>query len=367
MKYGLNLKQAPEEELRDGGLDLLSLGGLVHRLDPGIIPFRKATECQIHVSGGEFNVAANLADCFRLRTGIATAMVDYPIGDLIAERVRAMGVTPFYRHFKHNGVNGPNMATVYSDRGQGVRAPVVFYNRANEAAAQLKPGDFDWKAIYRRGVRWFHSGGIFAALSETTGEVIIEGMQAAKAAGAVTSFDLNYRAKLWNLWGGHEIALGVIRRIVQHIDVLVGNEEDLQMGLGVPGPEVAARSKLDPSVFFGMIDKVTALYPQVRIVATTLREVHSTNRHSWGAVAWIDGQTYVSPTCELDVLDRVGGGDGYAAGFFYGLLAGESAQEAVNLGWAHGALLTTYPGDTTMATVEQVRAFAQGGSARIQR
>lgn len=360
MSYGMNLKTA-------GALDLMSLGALVHRLDPGIIPFRKATECQIHVSGGEFNVAANLADCFRLQTGIATAMVDYPIGDLIAERVRAMGVRPFYKHFKHNGVNGPNMATVYSDRGQGVRPPVVFYNRANEAAAQLKPGDFNWPALFAGGVRWFHSGGIFAALSQTTGEVIIEGMKAAKAAGAVTSFDLNYRAKLWNLWGGPEVALSVVKRIVEHVDVLVGNEEDLQMGLGIPGPEVAAKSKLDPSVFFGMIGKVTALYPQVKIVATTLREVHSTNRHSWGAVAWINGKTYVSPTCELDVLDRVGGGDGYAAGFFYGLLAGLSEQEAVNLGWAHGALLTTFPGDTTMATLEQVQAFAKGGSARIQR
>ncbi len=364
MPYGLNLKN-------EGALDLLSLGALVHRLDPGIIPFRKATHCDIHVSGGEFNVAANLSDCFRLKTGIATAMVDYPIGDLIAERVRAMGVTPFYKHFAHDGVTGPNMATVYSDRGQGVRAPVVFYNRCNEAAAQLKPGDFDWEAIFGRseghGVRWFNSGGIFAALSETTGELIIEGMKCAKAHGAVTSFDLNYRAKLWNLWGGHEVALGVLKRIVEHVDVLVGNEEDLQLGLGIPGPEVAAKSKLDPSVFFGMIDKVKAKFPNVKVVATTLREVHSTNRHSWGAVAWIDGKTYQSPTCELDVLDRVGGGDGYAAGFFYGLLSGASEQEAVNLGWAHGALLTTFPGDTTMATLEQVQAFAKGGSARIQR
>jgi 2-dehydro-3-deoxygluconokinase len=360
MKYGLNLQ--PE-----GGLDLVSLGALIHRLDPGVIPFRKASQCQIHVSGGEFNVAANLADCFGLRTGIATAMVDYPIGDLIAERVRAMGVRPFYKRFPHNGVNGPNMATVYSDRGYGVRAPVVFYNRSNEAAAQLKPGDFDWEAIFGGGVRWFHSGGIFAALSETTGEVIIEGMRAAKAAGAVTSFDLNYRAKLWNLWGGNDVALSVVRHIVENVDVLVGNEEDLQMGLGIPGPEVAAKSRLDPQAFFGMIGRVTAMYPQVKVVATTLREVHSTNRHGWGAVAWIDGQTYMSPTRELDVLDRVGGGDGFAAGFFYGLLAGEPEQEAVNLGWAHGALLTTFPGDTTMATVEQVRAFAQGGSARIQR
>src|SRR5882724_3772226 len=203
MNYGLNIPQS-------GALDFLSLGALVHRLDPGIVPFRKATECQIHVSGGEFNVAANLADCFRLRTAIATAMVDYPIGDLVTERVRAMGVKPFYRHFSHDGVTGPNIATVYSDRGHGVRGPVVFYNRSNEAGARLKPGDFDWKAIFAAGVRWFHSGGIFAALSPTTAELIIEGMRAAKAAGAVVSFDLNYRAKLWNISGGHERAVAVI-------------------------------------------------------------------------------------------------------------------------------------------------------------
>jgi 2-dehydro-3-deoxygluconokinase len=357
MQYGLNIRQ-------QGALDFLSLGALVHRLDPGIIPFRKATQCQIHVSGGEFNVAANLADCFRLRTGIATAMVDYPIGDLIAERVRAMGVKPFYQRFQHNGVNGPNMATVYSDRGQGARAPVVFYNRSNEAAALLKPGDFDWKAIFAGGVRWFHSGGIFAALSATTGAVILEGMQAAKAAGAVISFDLNYRAKLWNIWGGHQRALEVIARIAENVDVLVGNEEDLQMGLGIPGPDVAKKSKLDPTTFFAMIDRVVEKHPQVKVVATTLREVHSSNRHSWSAVAWIDGQNYVAPAAELDIYDRVGGGDGFASGFFYGLLTGEEPQEAVRLGWAHGALLTTFPGDTTMATLEQVRAF---GSARIQR
>ncbi len=360
MKYGLKI---PPE----GALDLVSLGALVHRLDPGIIPFRKANECKIHVSGGEFNVAANLADCFGMKTGIATAMSNYPIGDLIGERVKAMGVRAFYKRFEHNGVNGPNMATVYSDRGQGVRAPVVFYNRANEAAARLKPGDIDWKAIFNEGVRWFHSGGIFAALSETTAEVIIEGMQAAKAAGAVVSFDLNYRQKLWNISGGAERAPEVIGRIVKNVDVLVGNEEDLQKGLGISGPEVAAKSKLDPSAFFGMIDQVVAKHPQIKIVATTLREVHSTNRHSWSSVAWIDGKTHVAPTAELTVLDRVGGGDGFASGFFYGLMTGASPEEAVKLGWAHGALLTTFPGDTTMASVEQVRAFAQGGSARIQR
>jgi 2-dehydro-3-deoxygluconokinase len=259
------------------------------------------------------------------------------------------------------------MATVYSDRGHGVRAPVVFYNRCNEAAARLKPGDFNWDEIFAGGVRWFHSGGIFAALSETTAEVIIEGMRAAKAAGAVTSLDLNFREKLWKIFGGLERAQDTVSRIVEHVDVLVGNEEDLQKGLGVPGPEVAATSKLDPSTFFGMIDRVVEKHPHVKVVATTLREVHTTNRHSWSSVAWIDGKTYVAPTAELDVVDRVGGGDGFAAGFFYGLLSGESPEEAVKLGWAHGALLTTFPGDTTMASVEQVRAFAKGGSARIQR
>ncbi|HTC90327.1 MAG TPA: sugar kinase [Bryobacteraceae bacterium] len=329
---------------------LLSLGSLVYRLDPGVVPFGKATECKIHVSGGEFNVAANLANCFGIPTGIAAAMVGYPIGDLIAERVRAMGVQPFYKHFEHNGVTGPNMATVYSDRGFGVRPPVVFYNRANEAGAMLKPGDFDWKAIFARGVRWFHSGGIFAALSATTGDLILEAMHAAKSAGAVVSFDLNFREKLWNIWGGAGRALDVLRRISQNVDVLVGNEEDLQNALGLSGVAEAVKT-----------------YPQLKVVATSLREVHSANRHTWSATAWMNGQTYSAPKCELDVYDRVGGGDGFSAGLFYGLLTGESPEDALKLGWAHGALLTTFPGDTTMATLEQVRAFAKGGSARIQR
>lgn len=360
MNYGLNIPA-------HGALDFVSLGALIHRLDPGLIPFRKATECQIHVSGGEYNVAANLADAFGLQTAIVSAMVNYPIGDLVSERVKAMGVRGIYKRFEHDGVTGPNIATVYSDRGHGVRAPVVFYNRSNEAAARLKPGDFDWRAIFAGGVRWFHSGGIFAALSETTPEVIVEGMQAAKAVGAVVSFDLNFREKLWKVFGGADRAKTVIARIMKNVDVLVGNEEDLQKGLGIPGPEVAAESKLDPRAFFGMIDRVLHQHPQVKIVATTLREVYSTQSHHWGAVAWIDGKTYVSPTCELHILDRVGGGDGFASGFFYGLLTGESPEDALKLGWAHGALLTTFPGDTTMATAEQVRAFAKGGSARIQR
>ena len=350
-----------------GAVDLLALGALIHRLDPGIVPFRKASSCAVHVSGGEFNCTANLADCFGMRTAIATAMVDYPIGELIAGQVRAMGVTPYYKRFTHDGVRGPNMAAVYSDRGFGIRGPVVFYNRANEAAAQLKPGDFDWNGIFGGGVRWFHSGGIFASLSETTAELIIEAMTAAKKHGAVVSFDLNYREKLWSAAGGADRAVAVLGRIVEHVDVLVGNEEDLQKGLGIPGPQVAAKSKLDTSAFVDMMERVVSRFPNMKIVATTLREVHSTSRHAWGAVAWIGGQTYVSPTCELDVFDRVGGGDGFASGFFYGLLNGASPDEAVRLGWAHGALLTTFPGDTTMASLDQVRAFAQGGSARIAR
>ncbi len=351
----------------DCQLDFLALGALVHRLDPGIVPFRKARSLDVHVSGGEYNVAAGLSDCFRLKTGVATAMVDYGIGELVENRVRETGVTPFYKWFKHDGVRGPNIATVYSDRGYGVRPPIVFYNRANEAGALLKPGDFDWAGIFGRRVRWFHSGGIFAALSETTSELIIEGMQAAKKAGAIVSFDLNYRAKLWGSIGGPKQAQKVLKRVVANVDALIGNEEDLQHSLGIAGPEVAAKSKLDPDAFFQMIDRVVEQHPQIKLVATTLREVHSTNRHDWAAVLWLDGKRYVSPTCQLDVIDRIGGGDGFAAGLIYGLLAGRAPEEALRLGWAHGALLTTFPGDVTMARLEEVEALAKGGSARVQR
>ena len=226
---------------------------------------------------------------------------------------------------------------------------------------------FRSKEIFAPGVRWFHSGGIFAALSETTGELIVEAMRAAKAAGAVTSFDLNYRAKLWDIWGGHAKALDVLGRIVQNVDVIVGNEEDLQKGLGLKGQDVEVHGKLDPTAFFGMMEEVASKLPNVKAVATTLREVHSTNRHSWSAVLWLEGRTYQAKTMELDVIDRIGGGDGFASGLFYGLLTGKDPQTALNLGWAHGALLTTYPGDTTMATIKEVEAVASGGSARVQR
>jgi 2-dehydro-3-deoxygluconokinase len=348
-------------------LDFLSLGALVHRLDPGIIPFRKARGFDVHVSGGEYNVAANLSDCFGLNTAVATAMVNYGIGELVQTRVKEMGVKPFYKFFEHDGVRGPNIATVYSDRGQGVRPPVVYYNRANEAGAMLKPGDFDWKSIFASGVRWFHSGGIFAALSNTTSELIIEGMQAAKQAGCVTSFDLNYRAKIWAAIGGLAKGQEMIGKIVKHVDVLVGNEEDLQKSLGIQGQDVEHKSELDPEAFFAMIDKTIEKFPNVKMVATTLREVRSTNRHDWAAVLWYDGKRYVSPTMQLDVIDRIGGGDGFAAGLIYGMMAGKDAEQALRLGWAHGALLTTFPGDTTMAKLPEVEALAKGGSARVQR
>src|SRR6266704_3550489 len=296
----------------DCDLDFLALGALVNRLDPGVIPFRKARTLEIHVSGGEYNVAANLSDAFGLRTGVATAMVKYPIGELVQAHVRAAGVTPFYKWFEHDGVRGPNIATVYSDRGHGVRAPVVFYNRSNEAGAMLKRGDFDWPKIFSGGLRWFHSGGIFASLSETTSELIIEAMKAARAAGVICSFDLNYREKLWKTVGGMERAHKVLGAIVDNVDVLVGNEEDLQKGLGFAGPEVAASSKLDTGAFLSMIEHVIARHPSIKIVATTLREVHSTNRHSWSAVAWVNGKAVYAPTSELHVHDRVGGGDGFA-------------------------------------------------------
>jgi 2-dehydro-3-deoxygluconokinase len=348
-------------------LDFLALGALVHRLDPGLVPFRKARSLDVHVSGGEYNVAAGLSDCFRLRAGIATAIVDYGIGELVQTRVRETGVQPFYKWFAHDGVRGPNIATVYSDRGHGVRGPVVFYNRANEAGALLKPGDFDWANIHAGGVRWFHSGGIFAALSRTTPELIIEGMSAARKFGAINSFDLNYRPRMWASVGGAARAQQVLRLIASHVDVVFGNEEDLQNGLGIQGPEVGAKSKLDPDHFFKMIERVAQEFPNIKMVATTLREVHSTNRHDWAAVLWLDGQRLVSPTVHLDVHDRIGGGDGFAAGLIYGLIAAKPPEEALRLGWAHGALLTTYPGDVSLARLEEVESFAQGKSARVER
>ena len=320
----------------DGALDFLALGALVHRLDPGLIPFRKATQCEIHVSGGEFNCAANLADAFGLEAGVATAMSDYPIGDLIAARVRAMGVKAFYKIQAQRSQRAEHGRRVQRSRPWGARSRGLLQSRQrSRGAAQTRRLRLEcdlrqWRALVSQ--RRYFRGTV-----ETTGELIVEGMRAARAAGAVVSFDLNYREKLWNIWGGAAKAADVISRIVQNVDVLVGNEEDLQKGLGIAGPEVTAASKLDPGAFIAMIDAVVSRYPQIKVLATTLREVHTTNRHSWSAVAWFDGKTYTAPACKLDVYDRVGGGDGFASGLFYGLLSGESPEESLRLGWLTSA------------------------------
>ncbi|MCX7047820.1 MAG: sugar kinase [Candidatus Sumerlaeota bacterium] len=348
--------------------DALALGALVHRLDPGVVPLHRASHFDVHVSGGEYNPINALSECFRLKTAVASAMPKYPIGEVVKWRVRAAGVDGIYKEMDHDGVRGPNIATVYSDRGQGVRPPVVFYNRSNEAAAYLKPGDFNWAEIFGAGVKWVHSGGIFASLSATTSQVIIEMLEAAGKAGTIRSVDLNYRAKLWAPLGGKEQAQKVMREIASKVDVLIGNEEDMQTALGIKGPDVAAKkSSLDTDSFFAMIEEAVKQFPNVKAVATTLRHVHSANRHTWSAVLWLKGQRFVAPTAELDVLDRIGGGDGFAAGLIYGLLTDRTPEEALRLGWAHGAMLTTFPGDTTMATLEQVESFAKGGGARVQR
>jgi 2-dehydro-3-deoxygluconokinase len=285
MNHGLAIRDS-------ASVDFVWLGTLVHRLDSGIVPFRKAHECQIHVSGGEFNVAANLSDCSVCGPALLPQWSSILIGDLVAERVRAMGVTPCYKMFQHNGATGPNIASVSSDRTYGAR---VFCNRANEVAAQLNSGDTDWNAIFAPGVRWFHSGGIFGALSDTTPELIIEGMQAARNAGAVVSFDLNFREKLWNLSGGQKRARQVIGRILEKRRRSRRPRTGSAKGVWNCRPGGSCDIKTRPARFPAMIDRVLERYPHIKIIATTLREVHSTNRHGWGAVAWINAQTCMSP------------------------------------------------------------------------
>ena len=356
-----NTAPSPLQIPQSGDLDFLALGALDPSPRPGGRPVPQGADPVRSTSAAASStVAANLSDCFRLKTGIATAMVDYPIGDLIAERVQAMGVKPFYKMFKHDGAWGPNMATVYSDRGFGVRPPVVFYNRSNEAATLLKPGDFDWAGIFGKGVRWFHSGGLFAALGEGTDEVIIEAMQAAKKAGAVVSFDLNYREKLWNARGGNEKALDVFRRSSSTSTCWSATRKTCSARSASPARRSPPKSGLDPQAFIGMIDQVVKAFPNIKVVATTLREVHSTNRHTWGAVALDRRQGLRHADLRAGRLDRVGGGDGFASGLFFGLLTGESPEECVKLGWAHGALATTFPGDTTMATSRARPRLRQG-------
>jgi 2-dehydro-3-deoxygluconokinase len=345
--------------------DFVALGALVQRFDPGHIPLQEAMHFERHCSGAEYNAAANLAKCFRMRTAVVTANVHYPPGWWIESEVRRAGVTGIYKWFPFDGVRGPRMGDTWSDRGFGVRPPEVWYDRAEEAAALLTPEDFDWADIMT-GTRWFHSGGIYASLSERTSKTIMKAMSVARDAGAVVSYDLNFRKKLWD--ASSRGAVEVNRSIAEVVDVLIGNEEDLQLGLGIPGPDLGSgKDSLDTAGFRSMIAKVEAEFPRISAVATTLRHVRSATRHTWKAILSYEGEFFESDECELDVYDRIGGGDGFAAGLIYGLLSGEAPRDALQLGWAHGALLATYPGDITMARLEQVRALAGGSGARVIR
>ena len=295
-------------------------------------------------------------------------MVNYPIGEIVQGRVRETGVTPFYKWFEHDGVRAAESRHGLQRPRLGRAPAVVFYNRANEAGALLKPGDFDWARDLRpRGPLVSLGRHLRVALRDHRA---VDHRGNAGRQGVRGDHLLRPQLPRQALGGGRRCELHgqqVIKRIVSHLDALIGNEEDLQKGLGIPGPEVAGKSSLDPDTFFALIDRVVEQHPNMKLVATTLREVHSTNRHDWAAVLWLEGKRYVSPMRELDVLDRIGGGDGFAAGLIYGLLSGRSPEDALRLGWAHGALLTTFPGDVTMARLPEVEALAKGGSARVQR
>jgi 2-dehydro-3-deoxygluconokinase len=350
--------------------DFMALGAIIQRFDTGVVPMHLASRFERYCAGGEYNTAANLARAFRMRAAVATANVHYPPGWWVEEEVRKTGVEALYKWFPFDGVSGPRIANTYCDRGMGVRAPEVWYDRANEAAAMLAPGDFDWKDLFeRQGARWLHSGGIFASLSRSTSSLIIEAMTAARRAGVVVSYDLNYRKKLWDASeGGAARALAVNREIVSHADVLFAGEEDLRVRLGIPGPGTApVGEEQQTERLLVMIDKAREVFPRMSVLATTFRTVHSASRHGWKAVLWCDGRLHTSAEAELDIYDRVGSGDGFAAGLIYGLLSGAGPQEALQLGWAHGALLTTYPGDVTMARLDQVRSIAEGEGARVIR
>ena len=347
--------------------DAAAIGAPVIRNDPGTKTWCEARNVNWWVSGAEFNFVANLARAFGLDTAFLTAMVsNHPLGTRFAQGVREMGVIPFYRDFLHDGKDGPNIAQTYSDRGAKGRPPKVFYNRANEAAQLLLPKHFDWDAIFKDGVRLFHTGGLFSSLCKNTSNLALHSIDRAKSAGAVCSYDINWRKRLWESRGGMAEAQKLNKLIVPKLDILIANEEDLQKGLGIPGPDVEKKGKLDVSVFKSMIAEVRKRYPNLKVIATTMREVLSPTKHRWSAIAWAEGKFEVAPVFELDVYDRIGGGDGFAAGFIYAILKGKTLEEAVLYGWAHGALVATFPGDTTMADLEMVVAFIEGGG-RVDR
>jgi len=352
--------------------DLVSLGEVMLRLDPGDGRVSTTRSFQAWEGGGEYNVARGLRRCFGMRTAVVTAFADNPVGRLIQDLIYQGGVDQSYvKWVKYDGVgrevrNGLN----FTERGFGVRGAVGCSDRGHTAASQLKPGDIDWSEIFgREGVRWFHTGGIFAALSETTPLVAKEAMEAAKRHGTVVSYDLNYRESLWKGVGGADKAREVNRELASYVDVMIGNEEDFTACLGLEVEGVDEHfSSLDPSNFKRMIQLARAQYPNFQVVATTLRNAKTATVNDWSAICSFGEEFFIAPLREnLEIFDRVGGGDSFASGLVYGLLSGQGPQFAVDCGAAHGALAMTTPGDTSMATLSEVTRLMKGGSARVSR
>jgi 2-dehydro-3-deoxygluconokinase len=352
--------------------DLLSLGEVMLRLDPGEGRVRTTREFKAWEGGGEYNVARGLRRCFGLKTAVATAFADNDVGRLIEDFILQGGVdTEFIKWVAYDGVgrtvrNGLN----FTERGFGARGAVGIPDRGHTAASQLKPGDFDWDHIFGKlGVRWLHTGGIFAALSDSTPQLVIEAVRKARQYGTIVSYDLNYRPSLWKSIGGQKKAQEVNREIARHVDVMIGNEEDFTACLGFEVEGVDEHiSSIDVSAFQQMIEKAVREYPNFKVTATTLRAVRSATRNDWGAICWAAGKFYqATHRPDLEILDRVGGGDSFASGLIYGFMKFNDPQQAVEYGAAHGALAMTTPGDTSMASLKEVEALAKGGSARVQR
>lgn len=363
----MNIK--PREQCK---WDMAALGEVMLRLDPGDGRIRTTRSFNVWEGGGEYNVARGLRRCFGLRTTVVTAVVDNEIGRLLEDLMLQGGVD--LSHIKWVPFDGIGRAARiglnFTEKGFGVRAAVGCSDRAWSAASQLKPGDIDWKQLFEvEGVRWFHCGGIFAALSATTSEIAIEAMEAAHAAGTIISYDLNFRPSLWKSQGGTARAMEVNRRIASLVDVMIGNEEDFTAALGfeVPGLDEHI-SKLDPANFKKMIVEACKMYPNFQAVATTLRNAKTASLNDWGAILWTGGEFYEAPLREnLEIYDRVGGGDSFASGVAYGFLAGKTPQQIVEYGAAHGALAMTTPGDTSMATLKEVESVMKGKGARVVR
>ncbi|MBU6399441.1 MAG: sugar kinase [Verrucomicrobia bacterium] len=352
--------------------DLIALGEIMLRLDPGEGRVRTARLFKVWEGGGEYNVARGLRRCFGMRTAVCTAFADNEVGRLLEDFLLQGGVdTAFVQWRPYDGVgrtvrNGLN----FTERGFGIRGAVGVPDRGHTAASQLKVGDFDWEDIFgRRGARWFHTGGIFAALSDTTPDLVIEAVQAAKRHGTIVSYDLNYRPSLWKAIGGQKRAQEVNRRIAPYVDVMIGNEEDFTACLGFKVEGVDENlAELNVESFKKMIGTAVKEFPNFKVTATTLRAVRSATLNDWGAIAWAGGQFYEAPNRKgLEILDRVGGGDSFASGLIYGLMATGDPQKAVEYGAAHGALAMTTPGDTSMATQAEVEKLMKGGGARVQR